>query len=180
MDWSRAKVFDFTGATPEGNLYPRFGDNVIDSLRQPTDCKLAIIFDAGFGWQSKKPVLVEDHLNLSGYNPLVGPNHPIGERFPVVQGIYQTYCADELGLEKVVVAGIKQGRTLSTEDADFMHVLGGRLLLPQRCADNADRCPCRLESSCLCRVRITRVGSRRSWKKSESCPNCRRASREST
>jgi purine nucleoside phosphorylase len=123
MDWSRAKLFDFTGFAKETSQFQRFGDDVIEILRQPTDCKLAIILDTGFGWQSKTPVVVQDHVNLSGYNPLIGPNHPIGERFPVVQGIY-TDCAAELALDSVVVAGIKHGRSLSVDDASFLHILG--------------------------------------------------------
>jgi purine nucleoside phosphorylase len=124
MDWSRAKLFDFTGASSQGTIYSRFGKDVMEALRQPTDCKLAIILDTGFGWESKAPALVQDHINLSGFNPLIGPNHPIGERFPVVQGIYISDCAGDLGLEPIIVAGIKNGRTLSLEDADFMHILG--------------------------------------------------------
>src|SRR5579885_3455589 len=87
MDWSSAKVFDFTGALKDEPRYQRFDDKVMDVIRQPAENKLAIIFDTGFGWHSKAPMVVRDHVNLSGYNPLIGPNHPIGPRFPVLQEV---------------------------------------------------------------------------------------------
>ena len=66
MNWSQAKLFDFTCAGEEGNHYARFGDEVTQALREPTDLKLAIVLDTGFGWQTKKPAVVRDHINLSG------------------------------------------------------------------------------------------------------------------
>jgi len=123
MDWSRAKWFDFTGTIKEGQ-FSRFGNEVIEILRQSPPPKLAIVLDTAFGWQHKTPAMVRDHINLSGYNPLIGPNHPIGERFPVIQGIYNADDAERLALETVVVAGLKHGRRLSSDDAEFMHVLG--------------------------------------------------------
>jgi len=123
MDWSSAKVFDFTGAVSGEKHYSRYSDDVAEAIRLPTDHKLAIILDSGFGWHSKTPAVVRDHINLSGVNPLIGPNHPIGERFPVLQGVYISAGALD-GLDEVVVAGLKHSRLLDAEDADFMHILG--------------------------------------------------------
>lgn len=125
MDWSSAKVFDFTGALKGEQSFPRFNDDVVGIIRQLSDEKLAIIFDTGFGWHSNAPMVVRDHVNFSGFNPLIGRNHPIGPRFPVLQGVYTSDCAQALGgLETAVVAAIKHGKTLNAEDADFMHILG--------------------------------------------------------
>ena len=130
MNWSDALIIDYTGTfetNEKSKLYAfeRFDRKVMELIRQPNDKKLMVTFDTAFGWQHKTPSVVKDHLNLSGYNPLIGPNHPGGERFPVVQDIYIYDCAEKVADGgPVVIAGLKHGKSLNAEDADFMHILG--------------------------------------------------------
>jgi purine-nucleoside phosphorylase len=123
MDWSKARVFDFTARKDHPPEYSKFGAPVIEVLRGPEPQKLAIILDTGFGWHAKAPAVVRDHINLSGENPLIGPNHPIGPRFPVMQGLYVSDVAAALQVDTAIVAALSQGRTLDAEDADFIRVL---------------------------------------------------------
>jgi len=123
MDWSKAKVFDFTGITDSTPRYSKFGDDVMETLRSAHPQKLAIIMDTGFGWHEKAPAVVSDHINLSGENPLIGPNHPIGPRFPVMQGLYVSDVAKSLKMDTAIVAALKHGRILDADNADFIKVL---------------------------------------------------------
>ena len=125
-DWKRAKIFDFTGATDAGSTIKEFGESVTRTLREPSEEKLAIVLDTAYGLEGTAPVVVRDHINLSGVNPLIGPNHSIGERFPVVNDIY---CADDsngLTLKKVVAAGVKVGRSVDDSDLEFIRTLGAQ------------------------------------------------------
>ncbi len=130
MNWSDALVIDYTGSfktDEKSKLYAfdRFDKKIMELIRQPEQKKLVVTFDTAFGWHRKTPAVVKDHINLSGYNPLIGPNYPGGERFPVVQNIYVFDCASKVADEEsVVIAGLKHGKTLNAEDADFMHILG--------------------------------------------------------
>ena len=130
MNWSDALVLDYTGTfetDEKANLFAfdRFDKRVMELIRKPNQKGLAVTFDTAFGWQRKSPAVVKDHINLSGYNPLIGPNHPAGERFPVVQNIYVFDCADKIAdSQQVVIAGLKHGKSLNADDADFLHILG--------------------------------------------------------
>lgn len=132
MNWSEALVLDFTGSfktDEKSNLFAfdRFDKRVMELIRSSNEKqqKLVVTFDTAFGWQRKTPSVVKDHINLSGYNPLIGPNHPGGERFPVVQDIYVFDCGDKVtASETVIVAGLKHGKSLNAEDSDFLHILG--------------------------------------------------------
>jgi hypothetical protein len=123
-DWKKAKIFDFTGATGSASSVKQFDESVTGTLREPRDSRLAIILDTAYGLEDKSPVVVRDHINLSGFNPLIGPNNNIGERFPVVNDIYCIDDADKLSLKKVVAAGVKSGRAVDASDLDFLRTLG--------------------------------------------------------
>ena len=126
MNLAKAKIFDFTGASDNGSNFKEYDASVAEALRQSVENKLAIVLDYGWGFKNKAPHLVLDHLNLSGSNPLRGPNNPIGERFPVVNGIYVTDC-DLLALQDLktgVVAGLKQGQKASASELDFLYSMG--------------------------------------------------------
>ncbi|MDR3612762.1 MAG: hypothetical protein P4L53_04295 [Candidatus Obscuribacterales bacterium] len=126
MNLAKAKIFDFTGASGNGSNYKEFDAKVAEALRQPSDYKLAIVLDYGWGFKNSAPHLVLDHLNLSGSNPLRGPNNPIGERFPVVNGIYVTDCDLKAfqGLKTGVVAGLRQGQKASASELEFLYSMG--------------------------------------------------------
>jgi hypothetical protein len=127
VNFSTAKVFDFTGALADGCSYQCFGQPVIEALRQPVANKLAIVLDSGFAFVKKAPHLVLDHLNLSGNSPLIGPNNPIGERFPVINGIYVTEFPLPLSpaMERGVAVGLKAGLKPSPEELERIYFLGG-------------------------------------------------------
>lgn len=126
MNLATAKIFDFTGASGNGSSYKEYDAKVAEELRKPTENKLAIVIDYGFGFKVDAPHLVLDHLNLSGNNPLRGPNNPIGERFPVVNGIYVTDCEADVvqGLKTGIVAGLKQGQKADAGELEFLYSLG--------------------------------------------------------
>lgn len=127
MDWKQAIVIDYTGSG-RGDLSLReYGAQVLEKLRvdaEPNAHRLVIVLDTGHALPKPAPHLVRDHINLSGRNPLVGPNHPIGERFTVVNDIYVKDCPKALNLEKVVTAGVSPGRKLNGEDFEFIKGLG--------------------------------------------------------
>lgn len=126
MNLAKAKIFDFTGVSGNGSSFKEYNAAVADVLRKPAEEKLAVILDYGWGFKSPAPHLVLDHLNLSGSNPLRGPNDPIGERFPVVNGIYVTDCdlAALQDLKTGVAAGVKHGHKASVEELEFLHSIG--------------------------------------------------------
>ena len=126
MNLAKAKLFDFTGASGNGSCFKEFDASVAEILRQPAENKLAIVLDYGWGFRNSAPHLVLDHLNLSGSNPLCGPNNPIGERFPVVNGIYVTDCDWPAfqDLKTGVVAGLKKGQKASASELEFLYSVG--------------------------------------------------------
>jgi hypothetical protein len=123
-DWKRAKIFDFTGATGADSSIKEFGESVTKTLREPPEERLAIVLDTAYGLEGAAPVMVRDHINLSGFNPLIGPNHGIGERFPVVNDVYCPDDSNGLSLQKVVAAGVKTGRSVDSGDLEFIRSLG--------------------------------------------------------
>ena len=127
MDWKQALVIDYTGSGRGDLSLSEYGAQVVEKLRvagTPGAERVVIVFDTGHGLSKQAPHMVRDHVNLSGHNPLVGPNHPIGERFTVVNDIYVKDCPQSLSLEKVITAGVAAGRKLSDEDAEFVKGLG--------------------------------------------------------
>lgn len=120
MNLKGATVLDYTDGKPAS----QFGEDVIKLLREPGKERLLVVLDTAYGLPNGTPVVVRDHLNLSGVNPLVGPNNPIGERFTVVNDIYVHDAAAFSSLKAVVAAGVKPGRTVDAGDLDFIRSLG--------------------------------------------------------
>ena len=126
MDLAKAKIFDFTGASGNGSGYKEFDATVAEELRKPVEEKVAIVIDYGWGFKTSAPHLVLDHLNLSGNNPLRGPNNPVGDRFPVVNGIYITDCDLDVlqSLKTGIVAGLRHGQKASASELEFLYSVG--------------------------------------------------------
>jgi purine-nucleoside phosphorylase len=118
-----ARLVDFTGKHEGFQQMKHFGEQFIDLVRQNKDgCRAVVIIDNGFGGRYTTPLLARDHINLSGDNPLVGPNNPLGERFPIVQGVYFTDCLK--GASTGVVAGLKEGVKPTGEEQQTLKELG--------------------------------------------------------
>lgn len=138
MKLRHARRLDFTGAIGDFDQFEQFGQPVMDLLRTEARSPLVIVVDHGYGFASgnDQPHIVLDHLNLSGDNPLVGPNDPIGQRFPVVNDIY-IGAADTVDQEETwsighplgklrngIAAGVKQGQKLTDDQLKTCHELG--------------------------------------------------------
>jgi hypothetical protein len=136
-----AKRIDFTGDLKDFDQFEKFGQPVVDLLRSESRSPVVIIIDRGYGFANghSEPHLVVDHLNLTGDNPLVGPNNPIGQRFPIVNDIYLS-AADTMDQEETwaignplgklrngIVAGVKQGLVLDEAALATCHKLGAGL-----------------------------------------------------
>ena len=118
-----AKMVDYTGTLHDFQQMPQFQSEFVSLIRDTKDgAKAVVIVDREIGAKSSSPKIVTDHINLTGDNPLVGPNNPVGERFPIVQGIYLDECWDNA--EKVVVAGIKEGVKPTPEDMSLLQDIG--------------------------------------------------------
>jgi purine-nucleoside phosphorylase len=72
--------------------------------------------------RQEAPHVVRDHLNLTGTNPLVGPNDPCGERFPSVNDVYITDLCPNL--PRGVAAGLVGGVFPTREEMEFLRSLG--------------------------------------------------------
>lgn len=140
MKLRHGKRIDFTGTLPCGSgefeKHQTFGDEVLKLIRTKDKAEVVIVVDRGYGIVDNEPRLVLDHLNLSGNNPLVGANHPIGERFPVLNGIYQS-AADTMDQEETwsmgnplsklkvgIAAGVRAGQILDEEELGLVRGLG--------------------------------------------------------
>lgn len=118
-----AKLVDFTGSVKGFRQMNGFGQDFIDMVRKDDDgAKSVVVVDRGFGGRYAQPAIVRDHLNLSGNNPLVGPNHPLGERFTIVQGIYAD--GGLKGFESGIAAGLKEGVHPQGEDISLLRRFG--------------------------------------------------------
>lgn len=121
-----AAFVDFTGTVDGANSMKQFGPDFVKLVRDGgSKAKAVVIVDRGFGWAGSEPVIVSDHLNLTGDNPLVGPNNPLGPRFPIVQGIYLNEKVD--GCTSGIVAGLKQGTLPSAEDQKVLNDLNVKI-----------------------------------------------------
>ena len=117
-----AKLVDYTGTVSGYRQMDNFQQEFIDLVRNCKNSKAVVVVDRGIGGRYHSPMIARDHVNLSGNNPLVGPNDPIGPRFPIVQGIYLTECWS--GANSGVVAGIKEGVKPSSEDQELLRAIG--------------------------------------------------------
>jgi purine-nucleoside phosphorylase len=121
-----SKKIDFSGLFPTLEQYPGFEGRVTESLRRAARASkggTVLVIDRGYGLPDNDVVLVRSHLNLTGSNPLCGPNDPIGERFPVLEDVYVE--PPNSHLRPVVVAGLKPGCNPSLQDIETIHKVGG-------------------------------------------------------
>lgn len=119
-----ALLLDFTGCCPGFRSMSCVNQEFIDLIRNSgSEKKLAVIVDTAFGSRINRTMVVRDHLNWTGTNPLVGPNHPAGVRFPVVQGVYDTDTF--AAVPAAVAVGIKPQLSLSATDIAVIHDFGG-------------------------------------------------------
>lgn len=145
MNLRKAIRIDFTGSGAAGfESFDKFDERVTKFLRKGAASKLVVIVDsaisfAGGDGDDGAPFVVTDHLNLTGGNPLVGPNDPCGTRFPVVNDIYmmpgQIRGPNETlpkrdyldRLRTGVIAGLKPGVVPSEKDVELIKSLGANL-----------------------------------------------------
>ncbi|MFA7340535.1 MAG: hypothetical protein WC028_27375 [Candidatus Obscuribacterales bacterium] len=143
MKLRNAKRIDFTGTCPEFDFFEKFSEATVDLIRNKEKAEVVIVIDRAYGFSPShlkdnlaEPHIISDHLNLTGDNPLVGPNNPIGERFPVVNRIYLS-AADTIDQEETwtmgnplsklrsgIVAGIKPALVPSQADLDLIYSMG--------------------------------------------------------
>jgi purine-nucleoside phosphorylase len=119
------KRVDFSGRVNAFEFFEKFDDQLVGKLRDREAVgieKILFVVDKGHGLLDATPVAVIDHLNLTGDNPLFGPNDPIGPRFTVMNGVYINPGNDKL--PRGVAAGIKQGTTPSAEEVKLIRSLG--------------------------------------------------------
>ncbi len=119
-----AALVDFTGTLSGYTQLPRFSQDFVSLVRGGLSSHSLVIVDRGVWMEEAEPLVVSDHLNLTGSNPLVGPNHPSGERFPVVQGVYLTDCLK--GVKQGIAAGLKEGVVPGPEDIALVRSFGAR------------------------------------------------------
>ncbi len=121
---SRVLSIDFTGCLSGWKHYSSFGDEVVGFIRGELPAKSLLVVDYAYGLPKAEISLVSDHLNLTGSNPLIGPNNPCGERFPRVTDVYMTELFDKL--PTVITAGLKQGIEPSAEEVSAIKAVGGQ------------------------------------------------------
>lgn len=117
-----AHLVDFTGTCDGFKQMESFGTELVKLLRSKS-AKAVVLVDKATGARHNRPIVVRDHLNLTGDNPLIGHNDSsIGPRFPVVQGIYCTNHPQ--GADVGVTAGLKAGVNLSGEELALVRKFG--------------------------------------------------------
>lgn len=120
-----APVVDFTGQLEGFKQLPGFGSDFTSLVRQDKPPKAVVVVDeCTFLDGTAGMAVVSDHLNVTGYSPLVGPNHPAGERFTVVQNIYVPADLLMKGLKPVVAAGLKGDVRPTKEEIEFLKKMG--------------------------------------------------------
>jgi hypothetical protein len=117
-----ALLLDFTGSAPGFKALEKFDERFAELIRGEGKPQAVVVVDKAVGIPVNGPVVVRDHLNFTGYSPLCGPNHPCGERFPVVQGIYVEDALPEL--PHLVAAGLVHGAKLTADDVEVVKKLG--------------------------------------------------------
>ncbi len=120
------KLIDFTGQAKGFQKHDRFDDQVVAEIRKDGTGGDLVVIDYAIGLS--EPAIVSDHLNLTGTSPLAGPNNPIGERFPVVNGIY-IFENERLpkalqSLKRVVVAGLKHEVKTGDKELALIKTMG--------------------------------------------------------
>jgi purine nucleoside phosphorylase len=121
--FKNAKLVDYTGSYKGFQHLKQFGNDFVDLVRKCKDgAKAVVVIDKAIDSNVKAPLLVRDHINLSGDNPLLGPNDPIGQRFPVVQEIY--YYDLPSGLASGVIAGLAPQVVPTSNDQKNLKEIG--------------------------------------------------------
>lgn len=118
-----APIVDFTGTVASARSLAKFDESFLQLIRAGASRPACVVVvDRAVGGSLREPVVVRDHLNLTGWSPLCGPNDPCGERFPVVQGIY---VVDALpGIRQIIAAGLKQGVQPTGEEQSLLQGFG--------------------------------------------------------
>lgn len=129
-------TLDFTGKISNLEQASPFDQTLVDEIREKSKNGVStfLVIDTGYAGQFEKPIIVKDHINLTGTNPLVGPNDEIGERFPVVNDIYLSanQISERLGTnsnsdcfeDSLVAAGIKPGVVPTDKEIALFNSLG--------------------------------------------------------
>lgn len=117
-----AALVDFTGSVQEYRSLSQFNDEFTKLIRGANRPKAVVVLDKAIGIPLEAPVLVRDHLNLTGHSPLCGPNDDCGDRFPVVQGVYIDDVLPKL--RRVVLAGLRQGQVPNREEIELIESFG--------------------------------------------------------
>ena len=118
-----ALVIDYTGTVSAAKQMDRFNKDFVKLIRADAkQGRVVLVIDRAIASRQQQALMVRDHINLSGDNPLLGPNDPCGQRFPIVQGIYLSEGIK--GLSSGVVAGIKEGTKPDEEEQHILKTLG--------------------------------------------------------
>jgi hypothetical protein len=137
-----AKRLDFTGTLDKQEWYSPseglYDQATKDLIRNQDKAELVIVVDRAYNCADPSQAhLVVDHINLTGDNPLVGPNdNAVGPRFPVVNNIYLC-SADLIDQEETwsignplgklptgIAAGVKAGVRLDDQEWQTVKGLG--------------------------------------------------------
>lgn len=131
-----ATRIDYTSKVDGFNQLKKFDEKSIELIRSNRDNKLVVIIDNGHALPTNAPHVVTDHLNLTGTNPLMGPNVEGGPRFPVINDVY-VKVIDTLDPKKTmplnnpfanmpagIAAGLKDGVVPTEEDLEAMRKMG--------------------------------------------------------
>ena len=131
-----ATRIDYTAGAAGFHKFKQFDEDVVRLLRGNHTSRILVVLDQGYSMKGQGPHIVHDHLNLSGSNPLVGPNPPCGARFPVINDVYmnalQTLDPKRTfplrdpfsALPTTVTAGLKAGLTPTVEELELIESLG--------------------------------------------------------
>lgn len=118
-----ARLVDFTGKVPGFEYLKSYKDGLAELVSHDQNARAIVVIDKAIAGRIAAPVLVRDHLNITGDNPLTGPNPPGCDRFPVVQGIYVSDCP--AGMSSGIAVGLKHGVVPDSDDITFIRSLGG-------------------------------------------------------
>jgi purine nucleoside phosphorylase len=114
-------AISFASTPTKLNHFASFNQEVIDLLRNNLNEKAVIVIDRAWGYSSSEKLLVKDHLNLTGDNPLLGPNHSSGPRFFKTTDLYLN---EGMSLPQVVTAGLKNGIQPDSQEVSALKDVG--------------------------------------------------------